>query len=172
MPEVIVYNDGSILNMGLKGAGSGAAQMIYAQALSSATANCVCPIRASTSGWVAYPGSTTGLGSDASFMYSPYVYMGVRAGGAGTLPSGCMGWFQCAGLATIYIGTGTTIVAGNGLALSTASKVAAGTAFSAAYTGLAYHFAIAQEAVAVASVPATYTQVLIVPGPHPALLTT
>jgi len=104
-------------------------------------------------------------------MYSPDVIIGVRSGSVGeTLPSGCMGWFQDGGKATIYFATGATVVAGYGYQMITTGKTAMMTALVAAYSGLPFHTAIALEAPDGAA--ATYTTAMLVPGVHKCLLTT
>jgi len=168
----IVWADSGITPMGVKTSASGAAQYIYAQALTSITANVACRIRASSSGYIARAGSTMGIGSNASCCQGPLHFTGVVNT---TVPSGSAAWFQCGGLATVYVTTGTTIAAGDALEFQTASRVGCATALHAAYatfTGQQFQAFIAQQAVAVGSVPATYVSVFIVPGQHEDLLTT
>ena len=141
---------------------------IRAVAKSTATANILVGVRASTSGYVAFPGSTIGLGSNASCHQGGAYYFGIPKD---TIQAGTFGWFQIGGSATMYFATGATVVAGYGFqAIGVGAQAGNMTALGAVFSGLDYQVAVATAAPDGAA--ATYTTVFLEARPKHALLTT
>ena len=156
----VSYRDGSVAYVGHT-------QDMRAIAISTATANILVPIRASYSSYVAFPGSTLGNGSNATFYAGRSVFIGCPKD---TIQAGSYGWFQTNGTATFYFASGATVVAGYGYQMITGGKTVMMTALAAAASGYPYQIAVAAEAPDGAA--ATYTTGFLSENPKNCLLTT